>query len=179
MTDTDNRPEASAEDERPVPKTKAASAGVDRKGKRLFLVIAIIVVAGVYYLTSRGPSWSDWEEDLDAAMKEAAKDDRPLLVFFTASRPGQITRRMLDTTLAKPHNKQAVNSGGFIRVHVATPSRMDSAEATRFKIKKLPTMLILGPDGAERNRREGEDIIPELPFRHGFLDCTDVRKPGD
>ena len=47
--------------------------------------------------------------------------------------------------------------------------------AKRYKLTKLPTMVILDANGKELNRREG--FIGEVEFRRGFLDLTKIEAP--
>ncbi|MCJ7544903.1 MAG: hypothetical protein MUP47_10155, partial [Phycisphaerae bacterium] len=73
-------------------------------------------------------------------------------------------------------NAQAIKDGRFIAVMVKVRNLSRSNLASRYGIAKLPTLLVIGPDGAEKNRREG--FIGEPEFRTGFLDCSQVVGPA-
>lgn len=164
-------------DQDDTPQTSQARSGRDRRVKILFGVVLLIAVGIVYYIQRRPPGEliKGWPEGLGAAMARAKQEERQVLVFFTGESPSQTTRDLLKTTLRQPANKDAITKGRFIRVRVALKSSLRSDIAKKYKIKKLPTMVLLGPDGVERNRRTG--FIGEVPFRDGFLTCKVVRKP--
>jgi len=147
----------------------------DRRVKMGFLA-AVIVAGAVVYLHQRaGPALPDWGTDLPAALQQAQTENRPVLVFFLTSPPSTTARDMADKTLQRPQNRQAIEKGKFIRVKVTVGS-MDSDVARKYALKALPTMMVLGPQGKELNRREG--FIGELDFRNGFLDLSEVRAPS-
>ena len=143
-----------------------------RKGKLIFIG-AIAVVALVVYMTQRsGSELPNWPGNLQAALEKAKQEHRKVLVFFAANPPSTTARRMAKMTL--PKNAAAIRKGRFITVLVRTESpRSDLAR--RYKLKRLPTFLLLDAAGVELNRRVG--FVGEVPFRKGFLDCSEVRVP--
>lgn len=145
----------------------------DRVIKVAFAVVTLTVVGMLYWYQRRGLSLPGWDSDLKAALQQASTQNRPVLVFFVSSPPDQTSRELAKTTI--PKNAQAIKDGRFLTVMVKVGNPAKSELAQRHQVVKLPTMLVLGPDGAERNRREG--FIGELPFRSGFLDCRDVVSP--
>jgi hypothetical protein len=154
---------------------RPGKARPDRWVKLGFLVVAL-VVAGVLVVRSRSkPLLPDWDDDLPAALTQARQGDRKVLVMFHGSPPGETARRLATTTLRKEDNLRAIRDGKFLRVEVTLPTSLDSDAARRYRIRKLPTMLILTPSGQEWNRREG--MIGEEPFRRGFLDGSEIVKP--
>ena len=157
--------------------TPQEPAGGDRRVKIVFGVVLLIAVVLVYYVQRKPPPdlTKDWPEGLAAALDRAKQEKRPVLVFFTGQSLSQTARRLLETTLRQRANRTAIREGRFIRVRVGLTSSLTSDLVKKYKIKKLPTMLLLAPDGAERNRRVG--FIGEVPFRNGFLDCKVVEKP--
>ena len=155
---------------------RGARKGADRRVKLAFLAVTIAIAVIVYFYHRQGKALlKSWPTDLAAALQRAKTQDQGLLVLFMASPPGQMTTRLARTTLRKPHNVKAITDGRFVRVKVALPTSLDSETARRYCIRELPTMLVLDPNGAELNRREG--MIGEVPFRNGFLDCTQVVRP--
>ncbi len=164
----------SNDEEANPPTPSKASPAKDHRVKVGFLIVLLIAVVAVLIIQRRGPQQKGWSEDLPAALERARKMNRPLLVFFTSSPMGATTRRMFATTLAQPANKKAIASGRFIRVKVSVDS-LKSERAKKYRLKSLPTMLVLDSQGYENNRREG--FVGEVPFRRGFLDRKDVQKP--
>jgi len=126
-----------------------------------------------------------WETDLEAALERAKTDKQAVLALFTGPLPEDRprwdpdTRTLLETTLAAKENRQAILADEFILVHVSVSGpkdpRLTRRHGFKSKIKKLPTMLLLGPDGREKNRREG--AIGERPFREEFLTCLKIDQP--
>jgi len=158
--------------------SKPAKRAADRRVKLGFLVAAIAMGVGVYFYLQRGRMiLRTWSTDLERARRQAKSEDRRLLLFFMSSPPGETTRRMAGTTLKKPRNRKAIAEGKFIPVKVELDTSLKGDLARRYRIRKLPTMLILSPAGEELNRREG--MIGEVPFRKGFLSCKEIVKPPE
>ncbi len=149
----------------------SAKRRTDRRIKLGFLAVALVAAGVVFYLQLRPPK-GIWSQGLPQGLQKARAENRRLLVLFTSSPPGETARRMEQTTLRKAHNRKAIRDGKFVCVRVTLDTALRSETARRYRIRKLPTMLILSPEGGELNRREG--MIGEVPFRQGFLDCADV-----
>jgi len=127
-----------------------------------------------------------WETDLGAALERAKTGKQAVLALFTGPLPEDRrprwdpdTKTLLETTLAAKENRQAILTDEFILVHVSVSGpkdpRLTRRDGFKSKIKKLPTMLLLGPDGREKNRREG--TVGERSFREEFLTCLKVDQP--
>jgi len=160
------------------PDDPASRNARDRRAKLAFVAIALVVAGAVYWWVQRNPRiLTGWSEDLDAALKQAAAENRKAALIFHANPPGATTRWLAKNTLAKSDNRKALDRGEFLRIRVKLNTALNSPTATRFKIRKLPTMLLLGPDGKELNRREGK--IGEVEFRQEFLTCKVVYDPSD
>ena len=160
------------------PNDAASRSARDRRTKLAFVAIALVVAGVVYWWVQRNPRiLTGWSEDLDATLKQAAAENRKAAVIFHANPPGATTRWLAKNTLAKSDNRKALDRGEFLRVRVKLNTALNSPTATRFKIRKLPTVLLLGPDGKELNRREGK--IGEVEFRQEFLTCKVVLNPSD
>jgi len=147
---------------------------VDKWIKIGFVVVLIAIAAFVLTLQWGGVKIKGWDDDFEAALKQSKAENRNLLIFFTSSRPSHTARRLSQTTLAKPNGKKAIKDGNFICVIVGTSLKSETAR--RYRINKLPTMVILTPRGTELNRREG--FIGQTDFHTGFLDCTKIHEPG-
>ncbi len=159
----------------PAAGAKPAAAKNDKRVKLVFLVVIVGVLAFLYWKQTRGYEGVDWPTDLAAQKTTAAKEDRKLLVYFTASTPSDDDKRMAQVTLAKKENRSEIEKGRFVLAKVVVKSDLTDDVAREYKIKKLPTFLILDPKGKELNRREG--LIGEVPFRNGFLDCKEIVVP--
>ncbi len=140
-----------------------------------FLVVALIAAGLIYgFFQTKESILPSWPEDLNAALARAKQTDRKVLVLFMANPPGPDSVFMASVTLSKSQNQQAIQNGKFARVKVIVNS-LDSDLAHRYKLTRLPTMMILAPGGNELNRREGR--VGEVPFLHGFLDLTEIQAP--
>jgi hypothetical protein len=49
----------------------------------------------------------------------------------------------------------------------------DSETTAKYRITKLPTLLLLSPSGQELNRHDGPGHVGEVPFRQEFLNVLD------
>jgi hypothetical protein len=146
----------------------------DRWVKIGFLVVAVVIGTVIYLYLQNDTLLKGWPEDLSAALADAKQTNRRVLVVFVGNPPNADAVRNADFALGKPQNQQAIQDGKFARVKV-TVNSLDSDLARRYNLNRLPTMMILAPDGSELNRREG--VVGEVPFLHGFLDLTEVEAP--
>ncbi len=146
----------------------------DRWVKIGFLVVAVAVGIWIYMYLQNDTLLKGWPEDLSAALADAKQTNRRVLVFFIGNPPNTDAVWMAGNTLDKSQNKTAIEQGRFARVKVVVNS-LDSDLARRYKLTRLPTMMILAPDGSELNRREGK--VGEVPFLHGFLDMAEIEAP--
>ncbi len=153
---------------------KPDKSGIDNRIKILFVLVAIAGIVGVQLLQRSGQVLPDWDEDLDSALSQARQEKRKVLVLFSDHPPGQITRWLASGTILK--NGQAIQEGSFLPVLIRLGS-LDDPLAQKYKIKSLPTMLVLSSRGRELNRRAGK--IGEVPFRDGFLNLRKVVGPGE
>lgn len=145
----------------------------DRRVKLGFGLVAMAAVVVIFLLGRRGPSLPGWGEDLDAALKKAKAENRPILVFFIPSGYSAEAEQVAEIA-KKEENLRALEKGRFLRVRVKVDSP-GSKPARRHRVKHLPTVLILDSNGEELNRRERK--VGQVAFRRGFLDCTEVQKP--
>ena len=163
MTDTEKSDAAP-----PVDKARR-----ERRTKIIFLLITLLIVAVIYKLQRTDTRLAGWSKDLNASMTQAVRENRPLLVLFDSDPPSTTSRNLVATTIEK--NIKYIDDGKFICVAVSVDTGLKDPVSRRYRLSLLPTMLIIGPDGIEKNRREG--IIGEVPFRQGFLDCKEVHGP--
>jgi len=154
--------------------TRAAAPPRQRKGKLILLLIIVGMAIFVWVRVQRsGPPLPGWGKDLEAAMKQAAEGGRRTVILFHASSPSQATRDLIKRVLTHAEIKKALEGGKFIRVRLKTS--LGSPVAKKYKIRDLPTVVVVDSEGKELNRRVGYVSFAE--FRAGFLDCTQIVKP--
>jgi hypothetical protein len=161
---------SNAEADRPAPAPQRR-----RWGKLVFLLIAAGAVYGVYWMQRKAPVLAGWSTDLDAALVAARDEFRPILVVFMDDPPGAIARTWDKVPLGKKLNKQAMDRMKLLKVKVIMTRSARKKWAERFKIAKLPAMLLLDPSGKEANRREGKEV-GETAFPREFLTCKVVER---
>lgn len=159
----------------PAGRTKAKR---DRWVKIGFLVVGAVACVLIFRRQTSvvGMNWPKGPAELSKALSQSGDQKRPVLVFFYRTKPSDATRRLIKGTLARPQNRKAIEDGGFLRVQIPITDPQSSTIARRYRLRKYPTMLVLGANGWEHNRREG--FIGEAGFRDGFLDCGEVRHAG-
>ncbi len=163
-----------AEGAKPTASGETGKALRDRIVKLAFLVLTLGAVAVLVWYQRRGLGLSGWGLDFAAAQVQAAQEQRPVLALFVRSPPDYTSRELAKHTISK--NAQAIEAGRFVPVMVNVRDLAKSQPAQRYGVSRLPTMLVIGPDGVEKNRREG--FVGELEFRKGFLDCSRVVGPA-
>ena len=165
------------EDNTVPPRPSDAKRSADRRVKLIFFVVVIVIASVAYYFQRQGPALSGWGDNLDAALKRSRQDDRPVLVLFFRDPPSETFRKLKKSVLDKSASVEAMAKGKFIRVKIKLNAHLDSNLAKTYQIRELPTMLIIGPDGKERNRRKG--YIAFADFWSGFLDCSKIETATD
>jgi len=153
---------------------KAPKSKSDRWVKISFLAVILIVGLVVWNWQRKPPELPGWGKDLPAALEQARAESRLLLVFFTNQTFGEAERFNVKT-MSQPANRKAIDEQNFIRVAFPLDTDLESKYAREYNVRVLPTLMILSPEGKELNRREGK--VGEVPFRDGFLDLSDIRKP--
>lgn len=156
------------------PAVKPIHAGQTSRGKMIFVVVTILLVAFIVWMQRSPREFSNWDKNLPKAIAQAKAEHRKVLVYFVSKPPSETARWVMQNILSKPDNKEAMAKANLIRVVVYTSPRLNSQEALDYKIRKLPTMLLLDDQGKEINRRE--ERPGEVEFRKGFLDCSNVQK---
>jgi hypothetical protein len=150
----------------------------DRAIKLAFVLVTLVIVALLYWSQRRGLSLPGWGNDLTAALAQAAAENRPVVVLFASAPPGEPERWLKSSILTKPENETALLDGRFIKVMLNVGNAAASEPVKRYKITEMPTLLVLGPNGIEKNRRPcRSQRIGEVEFRTGFLDCSQVVPP--
>jgi hypothetical protein len=160
-----------ADGQRPV-----RTSGADRWVKLAFLVIAL-GLGFVLWRHSRGGPDLKWPiaktaEALGKVLADAHEQDRWVVAYFTRDPRSAAGNRNVEY-LGKGQNVKALKEGNFMTVEVKVDPGDALAEA--YKVSKLPTLLLLDPQGTECNRMVG--AVGEVDFRKKFLMAA--KPPGD
>ncbi|MBN1556012.1 MAG: hypothetical protein JXA11_14810 [Phycisphaerae bacterium] len=152
-------PEHSAESKKP---------GKDRWIKIGFVLVLVAAGVIVYLSQRRDVSIDGWGDDLTVALGQAKSEDRKVVVFFVSSPPSETALTIARRRIPKSDNQKALEEGRYIPVVVSLEDQLDSEIAKQYKLTKLPTLMVLWPNGQERNRHEG--MIGEVDFRQNLLE---------
>ena len=153
---------------------RAAKSSRDRWIKIGFVLVLAAVAVAIYSFQRRDLRIEGWGNDLPAALAQARAENRMVVVFFASSPPSDTAREIAQRRIPKPDNVQALKDGNFIPVIVSLDENLNSDAATKYKLTTLPTLLVLRPDGTERNRHEG--MIGEVNFRQDLLRVNPTKK---
>lgn len=101
--------------------------------------------------TLPAPAQSPWHADYDAALAEAKQTGKPVLLDFGASWCGPCQ------TLEKQVFPDPAVSQFLARDYIAVKVNCDdgSRVADQYRVRSLPTLIVLSPDGHEVARRSG------------------------
>ena len=153
-----------------APPPKPPSSPPGQRWVRMGFVVVVIVVAGALWFKHRSvPPPRGWSENLDEALHQAHTEGRKTVVLFVDHPIGYYGRKLIRTTLRKPGNRKALKDGKFVAVMVRLKGKAKKDLMAKYKLRELPTLLLLDPKGKELNRREKEHTLPEVPFRGKFL----------
>lgn len=147
--------------------TPPPAARPSRLAKLILLALVVGVAAAVWWAQRGGGQWDDWGHDLQAALRQGRDQDRNLLVLFTSDPIDHDTRRMKQTTLTRKENRQAIRTGRYLPVLATVRTALDDDLSARYQLKRLPTLLVIAPDGQVLARAEG--FVGEQQFRQQFL----------
>jgi len=141
----------------------------DRWVKLGFLAVALVVASIVYVLQRRDPAMPGWTSDLSATLQAASQDGKNIVVAITNKPMGFDDKQLVSKALTYPRSVEAMTSLGVHRVQLNDSDHRDVME--RYGVQKLPTSLLLGPDGKEIRRHEG--VMNDIAFCNDFLGITD------
>jgi hypothetical protein len=147
--------------------SKAVKSSRDRWIKIGFVLVLIAVALAVYMFQQRDLRIEGWGDDLDAALAQAGDQKRMVVALFVSTPPSETALTIAKRRIPMPDNIKALKDGKFIPVVVSLDDELDSDLAKKYKLTELPTLMVLRPDGSERNRNEG--MIGEVDFRQQFL----------
>jgi hypothetical protein len=106
-------------------------------------------------------------EQMDAALRQAAEEDRPVLLLFTPEEPDEATEALYERTLADKAVRAAIRNGRYLLVHAPLAEGEESPLAERFDVLRVPALIRLDRDG--RVRRRLVRRAPEEGFVRDFL----------
>lgn len=161
MSQSDSRREGQARKE----------SSTDRWVKLGFLAVVVIVAAAIYIRGRAGTSpGQGWRSDLEAALAEAKKSDRPVLVLFRPEALDEDTNFVMgEKGLRQASVNRAVKGGNYLCVEVKLDAALTSTAAVKYKLTKLPTVIVLSPEGEVLQRESG---------RVGHADLVEMLSAG-
>ena len=132
-------------------------SSTDRWVKLGFLAVVVIVAAAIYIRGRTGTTPGQrWRSDLQAALAEAEKSNRPVLVLFRGEALDEDTNFITgEKGLKQPSVERAVERGNYLCVEVRLDRALTSAAAVKYKLKKLPTVIVLSAKGKVLQRDFG------------------------
>lgn len=132
-------------------------SSTDRWVKLGFLAVVVIVGAAIYIRHGVGvSSGKAWRSDLDATLAEARKSNRPVLVLFRPKALDEDTNFVRgEKGLTCPSVRTAVENGNYLCVEVRLERALTSTTAVKYKLKKLPTVIVLSAGGNVLQRESG------------------------
>lgn len=121
----------------------------------IILIIAVLAVGLPFLLVKSGEDIIDWRTNLDDALAEAKRVNRPLLLDFTADwcPPCKMMKRV---TFSQQNVKEHLEAN-YVPVRLDMTLRNETTQklGMRFGIQYLPTLLVLSPEGEEIRRESG------------------------
>ena len=160
------------------PSSPAKHRPYDRWVKLGFLVVAIGIALVLVLKQRKYPAPENWLDGgpnvLAKAKADAKAGDRHVLVLFVSHPMGSTSQVLISEVIEKIDNRKAVTAGNFVAVMVRLKGSGKDQLIKDYGLnaERMPTLMILKPDGTELKRREGEATRPEVPFRSDFLDLT-------
>jgi thiol:disulfide interchange protein len=135
------------------------SAGNPYKPLWVLFAAIVIVMAGIALSKNflEGKDRIPWRRDLDAATIEAKRDNKPRLLYFTASWCGPCQRLKTETW-----NDKNVESklAGYVPVKIDIDEHADTAQ--NFQIDGIPTFIVL--DGSDAPLKRSTGFMPASDF---------------
>ena len=126
-----------------------AKAKRDRWVKLAFLGATALLVVVIYYLQRRPPQIEGWDKSLPQSLIEARAQNKAVLVLFIDSPPSQADRHLTEKVLTTIENRNAINKSGFVRAQEPLEGGLKSEPAVRYRLKELPTLMVIDSDGNE------------------------------
>ena len=106
-----------------------------------------------------------WRKNVDEAMSESVRENKPMLVMISAGWCGHC-HKMLRQTFPNPAVSARVN-GRFVPVLI--DADRDSELVEKLKIQGMPTLLIVGPDRKILGRISGFQSAAQLDAKLALI----------
>lgn len=179
MTETPSTPAKS------TPPAKPGRRKSDRRVKLVFLAAALAIVAWLLVKQYYGPPPPfPWTSDFAAALNKAKAENRRIVLIVYTRLPGEDYKRSVEGTISRSENREAFKESGAlcVRVTPSDPAFQKWLASQGMQEPELPAFYLLRPDGLPAwvevsgpMRQVHTGMMPEVPFRHGFLDGAPVR----
>jgi len=130
-----------------VEQARDRKSTLDKRVKLGFLVLAI-VGAVLIYLHQRQDPQLGWPTATAPMLDKARADARPVVVFFMPHKPDGETRKMIALSLLHGMTQKQLKKLNYVTALVLD-TKMTSSLAKRFKVEKLPTLVIISPKGEQ------------------------------
>ena len=118
--------------------------------------LVALLTLGMLALPAAGQS--PWREGLDAALADAKRTGKPVVIDFTAGWCGAC--KVLETRAFRDPGVHRLLSQDYIAVRVDCDQ--ERALSDRFQVRSLPTLVVVSPNGEEVNRRTGSGEAAEI-----------------
>lgn len=128
----------------------------DRRIKLIMAVVLLAAVVGVYLAQLQPPKLgTNWATDLEQTLQQARRERRFVLVLFRSDPPNDATSWLVRNSLGHSIVTRALESGKQLCVSVQVDRTLASELARKYRLKDLPTVMTLTPDGAVLERESG------------------------
>ncbi len=140
--------------------------------------MARALIAVAFVLLGASPAAAaieGFQSDLDTALAQARRSEKPLVAFFTAAwcEPCQ---EMKAQVFPDPRVRRALT--GFVPVEVDTDTPAGAKAWERFKVSNLPTIVLLRADGTElreariEGARSAGELVKKLEATHAAFGAS-------
>jgi hypothetical protein len=146
----------------------------DRVVKFAFFIAILVVAIAVYRMQKTDPSMPGWTPDLAIALENASRRNTNVVVAFTHRPMSYDDKELVTRGLLYPRSVKALADLGYLRVHLDDSTGREWMD--KYGVGKLPTVLLLGPRGAELRRHEG--VMDDLTFKNDFLQVDSFAPAG-
>ena len=140
-----------------------------RNGILLSLLVAVIGLTHGSDLLGQD-SGRGWLRDVDQALRVAAAQQRPLLLYITMDGCTYCTK-MVQTTLSHPDVRKLIGSS-YVAAAIKNSERPDLMQ--KLKIRSFPTTLLVSPKGQILNQMNG--YVDARRFQRQLADAASPRQ---
>lgn len=127
----------------------------DNRIRTIFIVVLVVVAAGVYLIQRRPAERADWPVGDERTLQAAKAENRPVVLFFKPDSADATADRMVTHVFDKSMAIAALKKGNYVTAIVPMNLRNPPPLAKTYGIKELPTLLKLSSTGVEQARKSG------------------------